>query len=232
MTNEEIEMTFTSCETMQKLCEEVMPVNGSDFNLQKIKEVYEKLLEFAVPDKKEKFLTWMEKYDFWKTPASTRFHGNFESGLAVHTLQVIYQSVKFARPLLSDFLKTRLSEKWSFTFQDIFVAALSHDFCKADTYEINYRNTKDYTGNWVKKLYYKTKEDSRNLGHGNESVLRLLEVDSSYINNRPLLEAVSRHMGFSDLSGIEEINYSNFLENPLVLLLQTADQTAAAWYGN
>ena len=39
-------------------------------------------------------------------------------------------------------------------------------------------------------------------------------------------------MGFSDLSDLERMNYSNFLTNPLVVLLQLADQTAAAWYEN
>jgi len=38
-------------------------------------------------------------------------------------------------------------------------------------------------------------------------------------------------MGFSDLSDSEKFNYSLFLENPLVVLLQLADQTAAQWYG-
>lgn len=54
----------------------------------------------------------------------------------------------------------------------------------------------------------------------------------SYIKNRIVIEAVSRHMGFSDLSDLERMNYSNFLTNPLVVLLQLADQTAAAWYEN
>ena len=52
----------------------------------------------------------------------------------------------------------------------------------------------------------------------------------SFINKRYVLEAVSRHMGFSDLSESESYNYSNFLQNPLVLLLQVADQTASQWF--
>jgi hypothetical protein len=59
----------------------------------------------------------------------------------------------------------------------------------------------------------------------------MLEILPSIINNRMVIEAVSRHMGFSDLSDSETFNYSNFLQNPLVVLLQTADQTAAQWFG-
>jgi hypothetical protein len=37
-------------------------------------------------------------------------------------------------------------------------------------------------------------------------------------------------MGFSDLAPMETYNYSNLLQNPLVLLIQLADQTAAQWW--
>ena len=37
-------------------------------------------------------------------------------------------------------------------------------------------------------------------------------------------------MGFSDLSDSEGYNYTNFLDNPLVMLIQFADQSAAQWY--
>ena len=85
-------------------------------------------------------------------------------------------------------------------------------------------------GNWVKKPVFRTKTEIRNLGHGNESVLLLLESMPSLIKRRNLIEAVSRHMGFSDLTDLEMLNYSNFLQNPLVLLIQFADQSAAAWW--
>ena len=113
-------------------------------------------------------------------------------------------------------------------FKDETVEVL--DFCKTGFYGVEYRNTKDITGNWIKQPFYKTKNENRNLGHGNESVLMMIEILPSIINNRMVIEAVSRHMGFSDLSDSETFNYSNFLQNPLVVLLQTADQTAAQWF--
>ena len=58
----------------------------------------------------------------------------------------------------------------------------------------------------------------------------MLEIFPSIIKNRTLIEAVSRHMGFCDLTESETYNYSNFLQNPLVILLQLADQSAANWY--
>ena len=92
------------------------------------------------------------------------------------------------------------------------------------------RRTKDFNGNWKYEPFYKTKSDSRNLGHGNESVLLFLESMPSLLKRRNVIEAISRHMGFSDLSQMESCNYSNFLQNPLVILIQLADQTAAGWW--
>lgn len=232
MTDIELNTLFEQTDAMLGIFNSILPMTNEGFDINRVKFTYEKLLEYSVPEKKDKFLAWMDQNEFWKTPASTRFHGNWEGGLCVHTLQVIVQCLKFTRPLLSDFFKSPHASSYTITASDILISALAHDFCKSASYEINYRNTKDYTGNWIKKPYYKTKDANRNLGHGNESVLRLLEIDSSFIQNRTLIEAVSRHMGFSDLSDLELMNYSNFLENPLVLLLQTADQTAAAWFGN
>ena len=234
MTQEEIQTLYSQTDELLAIYERNCPITEDGFNSEMVKLTLEQMIDFTVQNAAEKqaLLDWMETHDFYKSPASTRFHGNFESGLCVHTLQVIYQSLKFARPVLDDFFRSKFADRYSFSAKDIFIAALAHDFCKAGSYEISFRNTKDIFGNWTKKSYYKTRDDSRNLGHGNESVLILLEVMPSYIKNRIVIEAVSRHMGFSDLSDLERMNYSNFLTNPLVVLLQLADQTAAAWYEN
>ena len=172
----------------------------------------------------------MEQHEYYTSPASTRFHGNFEGGLCVHSLQVAYQALKFTGAFFIDFMKTVHAEKYTFKAEDIFVSAIAHDFCKAGFYQTSFRNSKDIFGNWKKTPYYTVKDGNRNLGHGNESVLLLLETMPSYLKKRHVIEAVSRHMGFSDVTDTEMMNYSNFLENPLVLLLQMADQTASGWY--
>ncbi len=205
---------------------------GIKFDLAVVKKVYEEMISYVIVniDEAENLRKWMDSHDFWKTPASTRFHGNWESGLCVHTLMVIMNAFWFAKSVVENYERSPIDGKFDFSAEDIFVASLCHDFCKADSYMIEYRNTKDFMGNWVKKPVYRTKDDSRNLGHGNESVLNLIECMPSFVKRRNVLEAVSRHMGFSDLTDTEKMNYSNFLQNPLVLLLQLADQAAAAWW--
>lgn len=233
MTEEEKEAFFTDVNELLDIFNQFSPIqpNGT-YVLESIKPCITEMTGYIIKDKTEaaSLLDWLDSSDFWTAPASTRFHGNFKAGLSLHTLKVIQQALLLARPLMENFWTSPEASKYSVTAEDIFVAALVHDFCKTDFYGVEYRNTKDITGNWIKQPYYKSKGENRNLGHGNESVLKLVEIMPSYIKKRHVLEAVSRHMGFSDLSESESYNYSNFLQNPLVVLIQLADETAAQWF--
>ncbi len=233
MTDEEKQNLFTQIEALQKIIEDTKPFESDGtFDIEKIKACVTQMADYVIAEETEaaSLINWMNTTDFWKRPASTRYHGDCESGLAAHSLKVVQQALALARPVMENFWLCPHKDKYTITAEDIFVSAITHDFCKADTYKIEYRNTKDIFGNWVKKPSYKTRQESRNLGHGNESVLKLLALMPSYIKKRHVIEAVSRHMGFSDLSESETYNYSNFLDNPLVVLIQLADETAAQWY--
>lgn len=233
MTEHETEVFFTDISELLDIFNQYSPVqtNGT-FVTESVKPCILEMVSYIVKDKTEAaaLCDWMDSTDFWTAPASTRFHGNFKAGLSLHTMMVIHQALLFARPIMENFWTSPNAEKYSISAEDIFIAALVHDFCKTDFYGVEYRNTKDITGNWIKQPFYKSKGENRNLGHGNESVLKLVEIMPSYIKKRWVLEAVSRHMGFSDLSESESYNYSNFLQNPLVVLIQLADETAAQWY--
>lgn len=234
MTEEENNNLFTDCYELLDIYNEFSPMQTNGvFVVEAIKPCILEMINYIIKDSTESaaLIDFLNKTDFWTAPASTRFHGNFKCGLSLHSLMVVKQSLVFAKPILENFFETSGTQKYKITAKDIFLAALCHDFCKTGFYGIEYRNTKDISGNWVKQPFYKSKSDNRNLGHGNESVLMMLEIFPNMIKNRLVLEAVSRHMGFSDLSDSEKYNYSNFLQNPLVILLQLADQTAANWIG-
>ena len=234
MTDDEKNTLFNEIEQLLSIYNRINPVHeDGTFSADGVKQCIFEMTDSIVKNKDEAnaFKEWMgEKSDFMKSPASTHFHGNVESGLAAHSLKVLHQALCFARPILENFWLCKFKDAYNITAEDIFISAIAHDFCKADTYRIEYRNQKDIFGNWKKIPNYKTRSDSRNLGHGNESVLRLLELMPSYLQKRHVIEAISRHMGFSDLSDSESYNYSNFLQNPLVILIQVADETAAQWY--
>ena len=232
MNKEEFEKLLCDVNDLISIYDNNSPITNDGFDIEKIKLTIKQMAEKCIENKEEcaAFLQWMEQHEYYTSPASTRFHGNFEGRLCVHSLQVAYQALKFTGAFFIDFMKTVHAEKYTFKAEDIFVSAIAHDFCKAGFYQTSFRNTKDIFGNWKKTPYYTVKDGNRNLGHGNESVLLLLETMPSYLKKRHVIEAVSRHMGFSDVTDTEMMNYSNFLENPLVLLLQMADQTASGWY--
>ena len=110
------------------------------------------------------------------------------------------------------------------------MSAICHDLCKAGFYAVKQRRSKDFTGNVKYESYFVAKEENRTLGHGNESVLRFIEIFPQMISNRTVIEAISRHMGYTDLTDMEKINYNNFIQNPLVVIIQLADQTSAQWF--
>lgn len=192
-----------------------------------------KMVDYIITNKEEaeSLKNWMKENEFFSSPASTCFHGNYKGGLADHSLLVTVQALKLALPILGNYDEYKgVENDYPVTAEDIFIACITHDFCKAGLYNTEFRNVKDENGNWIKSEYFTCRYENRNLGHGNESVLRLLECMPSLIKKRYVIEAVSRHMGFSDLAPMESKNFSVFLQNPLVILIQIADETAAAWY--
>ena len=202
------------------------------FSAELVKETVLKMADFVIEDKTElsALKEWMESHDFWTSPASTRFHGNVKGGLAAHSLMVAVQALRFAVPFAENFALSKRSGKFDFTAADVFISGIAHDFCKAGAYATESKKPKDFNGNWKYEPYYKTKSDLRNLGHASESVLLLLESMPSMLKRRIVIEAIKCHMGFSDLAPMETYNYSNLLQNPLVLLIQLADQSAAQWW--
>lgn len=233
MTEEQKATLYLQSEQLLSIYNELNPLQDiKNLEKEKVKDCILKMNECAIQNKDEckAFSSWMEQNAFFTSPASTRFHGNFEGGLAAHSLLVTRQALLFVKPFMENYFLSPQKDKFCITAGDLYISCMAHDFCKADSYKIEWHNTKDIFGNWKKTPVYRTKGDLRSLGHGNESVLRLLQIIPSLIDNRIVIEAVSRHMGFSDLSETEGYNYSNFLDNPLVLLIQLADQSAAAWY--
>lgn len=223
----------TQIKALLAIFDEKEPIKqDGTFSPEAVKETALAMADYIVDEKESlpAFKDWMENHEFWTSPASTRFHGNVKGGLAAHSLLVAVQALRFALPFAENFALSKQAGKFPFTAEDVFISGIAHDFCKAGTYATESRKTKDFNGNWKYEPFYKTKSDVRNLGHGNESVLLLLDSMPHLLKNRTVIEAISRHMGFSDLAPMETYNYSNFLQNPLVLLIQLADQSAAAWW--
>ena len=105
----------------------------------------------------EKLLAWLDTTDFFRAPASTRFHGACESGLVMHSLNVYHA------------LRERYFEEGD-SEETFAICGLLHDLCKANFYKPGTRNVKnEVTGQWEKVPSYSI-EDAFPYGHGEKSV--------------------------------------------------------------
>ncbi len=180
------------------------------------------LLNSVDRDGMQSLTTWLEDSSFFKMPASTRFHGNYEGGLAEHSLNVYTALLE-----LSAVYQRQFPDQ-TFDRDSLILCGLCHDFCKIDFYKKESRNVKnEETGAWEKKWVY-TCSDQLGMGHGEGSVYML----QSFIQlKRAEALAIRWHMGGFDMAvkGGERALNTALSQTPLVQLLQMADQWASAF---
>lgn len=158
-------------------------------------------------------MAWLESTDFFTAPASTRHHGDFEGGLALHSLNVYKQLLCVAE--LYDPTKV-------YSTETLAIVALFHDLCKVGCYKTEMRWRKDERNQWEQYATYKFREDFPFGGHGSKSMFLVqhfmkLEPEEA--------AAINCHMGSWDMS-----NYGRpedvFQTNKLAWLLHVADEAA------
>ncbi|WP_417026025.1 hydrolase [Candidatus Allofournierella excrementavium] len=160
----------------------------------------------------DKLLEWLSTTDFFKAPASTRFHGACEEGLVMHSLNVYHA------------LMDRFFEEGD-NPESMAICGLLHDLCKANYYKTGSRNVKnEATGQWEKVPIFMV-EDQFPYGHGEKSVY-LIE---RFIRLKPAeAVAIRWHMGgFDDAArgGCRAISEA-YDAYPLAVKLHLADLTA------
>ena len=101
----------------------------------------------------DELIEWIEQSDFFKAPASTKFHGNFEGGLLKHCLKVY----EIFRNLVIDH-RLKLGD------DSIIICSLFHDLNKVNTYLPKFNKNGSRS-----KTPYET-VDSIPLGHGPKSI--------------------------------------------------------------
>lgn len=160
----------------------------------------------------DRLLSWIESTDFFTAPASTRFHGNYEGGLAEHSVNVWEELIR----LLKAYPEVKV------TAETAAIVSLLHDLCKIGCYKIELRNVKE--GNvWVKRPYYTFDEDFCYGGHGSKSVF-LAQKYMSLTNEEAV--AINCHMGFADRSPGDYSLGNAYEHYPLAWLVHVADESA------
>ncbi len=186
-------------------------------NKERFIEIYKEKIKRDGADKLLDFLL-SSSSDFFTAPASTRFHGNYEGGLVEHSLNVY--------DCLCDIMKRpRINEVYGIEYSEesIAIAALLHDLCKINFYNVSFRNVKNDMGKWESVPFY-TIDDSLPYGHGEKSVY----IISGYMRlTRDEAFAIRYHMGFS----ADKENHGNVGKAmemfPLAFFLNCADSEAA-----
>jgi 23S rRNA maturation-related 3'-5' exoribonuclease YhaM len=131
----------------------------------------------------ESLITYLESSDFFTAPASTKYHGAYEGGLAEHSLHVWY-------------VLTEKNRYWTLGLSEetIAITALCHDLCKIDFYtkemksvlkgKIKVKKNKKVDGAWQEVEEevndWQQEEvfvvnDQFPIGHGEKSVITLLK---------------------------------------------------------
>lgn len=230
---------MTTTTKLRELIEKYKGVNElSSAGMRELKTIYCKLLYEvaseraygdnteehiqAVANRVNKIISWLEDSQFFTSPASTRYHENFEGGLLLHTLRVVTEIVDIhSLPKFNDKVNLR----------DAVLVALVHDLCKMGNYESYMRNVKnDDTGIWEQvRSYRHASRKQLPLGHG---------TASAYLANRLFnlsveeYAAILYHMGLFEHDTDYSVNDMTEAANryPLVRMLQFADQLSITEY--
>ena len=155
------------------------------------KEVREAIIDTLSIIQREginELLDYLVSTDFYTAPASTRYHGCYEGGLAQHSYDVYFRLLMFYRTLNPGKATGLGQNPLPLTEENIAIAAILHDVCKVDAY----RKTKKPD---AKVPYYWNKATPK--GHAILSISRI----KSIIELEPIEELIIRyHMGVYGLN--------------------------------
>jgi hypothetical protein len=122
------------------------------------KEIYHENIK---RDGASELLKYLETTDFFRAPASTRFHSNFAGGLVEHHVKVF---MRFREMAEQEYGKEYVEKN----IEALTVIALLHDICKINCYKNDTKNVK-VNGEWVQKPFF-SYDDPLPYGHGEKSV--------------------------------------------------------------
>ena len=182
-----------------------------------MEEQFIELLKSTKREGIENLIDFLKNSDFFKAPASTRFHGSFEKGLMEHSMKV-YEILK--HKVETSFVPINISQ------ESLIIIALLHDICKTNFYKVDYRNAKNALGVWEKVPYY-TVEDTIPYGHGEKSVMMITE----YIKLTPEEKyAIRWHMGHTEPKELYNTIGLAYTKYPIALLTNEADLEATYFF--
>jgi len=148
-----------------------------------MKDTIIKLLKSTERDGMDKLIDWLEVNGFFTSPASTKYHGCFEGGLASHSLGVFNLLLEFSRGTNLGAVSSPGQNPHILEEANLIIAGLLHDVCKVGA----------YIG--TEKPYAWNKQQPK--GHATLSIARIKQ----FIELDPIEEMMIRfHMGVYGLN--------------------------------
>lgn len=180
-----------------------------------IKEVKTKIIDLLNSTSRagiEKVIKYMDESDFSVAPASTKYHGNYDGGLAEHSLNV-YELLK----------EKNIKFNLGLSTETVIIAALLHDFCKINFYNKQTCWKKNDANRWESYEGYKV-EDDFPVGHGEKSVIML----QSFIRlTKEEIIMIRWHMGNTEPKELQLHMNNAYSLFPAAVALHTADMEAS-----
>lgn len=173
---------------------------------------FREILESVGREGTEPFIHYLKINGFFTAPGSVVHHSNWKGGLVNHSLKVYDWAMKFREEMIQN--DPSLAEELK--DENVAVAALLHDICKADEYKMKADGTPAH------------KEASAHLGgHGYKSVILILFHGFKLTGDEIL--AIRWHMGAGRIKDPKEKAECEKAkkESALVRLIIKADHEAA-----
>jgi HD superfamily phosphohydrolase YqeK len=173
----------------------------------------------------ENVIAMLEELGFFKAPASTKFHLNYEGGLLEHSLNVC----EIALELRELMIRKKDHLLHALPVESVIIAALLHDVCKADIYKATVKKQKNADGVWCDVPGYDVDYSNFPMGHGEKSVIVLLKNGLKLTDDE--IVAIRWHMTPWDLP-FQSYEMKSSLNaareySPLLAIIQAADGLAA-----
>lgn len=194
-------------------------------NFQNLKNEF---IELMMSTNRKGVVALIEKLDqrgFFVAPASSKFHLCYNGGLLEHSINVCHAALVVREQMI------RLDSKLEslLPIESVIISSLLHDVCKADIYKKTVKKQKTATGLWEEVEGYDIDGGDLPVGHGEKSVIVLLQMGFELSNEEIL--AIRWHMQAWDLAFQSYESKSNLNEAkakcPLCSLIQCADGLAS-----
>lgn len=165
----------------------------------------------------------LESWGFFSAPASAQGHYAHPGGLLDHSVNV-YDAAMAARESM---IKMRPDLEDELKSDSIAIAALLHDVCKADFYQLVKKKRRNEIGMYEEVEAYEIHDENFPVGHGEKSVILLLQSGLDLSDDE--IYAIRWHMGPWNLNRDDERFYRSASRlTPLQSLIHVADTMASA----